>query len=253
MKRISLEGVAQSLGETRLLKTLSEEELKELAAVARKEHVGAGAVIFRKGAPGTSMYMLVDGRVKITTSGPTGNELLLALVDPGELFGEIAAVDGGPRTVNAIAVVPSSIVAIDRRFLTAVLGRNTSSARALSEALCVHLRTAIANVEKIALLDAQTRLWARLIDLGRRYAPNDFGGGPLRIEHGLSQQSLADSIGVTRVMVNRQLSSWREAGLIEDGRGFIVIRNPEALERFVQERRTRSAGEPIEDVDSGDD
>ncbi|MEZ4289280.1 MAG: helix-turn-helix domain-containing protein [Myxococcota bacterium] len=89
------------------------------------------------------------------------------------------------------------------------------------------------NIENVGLEKARTRLWSRLMLLSVRYSKTDETTGAMRIEHGLSQQKLADSVGLTRVLVNRQLSSWREQGLVETGRGFVLLRDPEALERFV--------------------
>lgn len=252
MARLSVDQIVPILGNTRLLEGLPREELEMLAKISRQEHVAAGGAIFLKGAPGTCMYLLCEGRVKIASNGPNGNELLLELVDPGYLFGEIAAVDEGPRTVNAIATQASTVLSFDRRYLTPILHRNPASAQAFSEQLCASLRTAIMNLEEIALLDAQTRLWMRLMSLARRYSPPGFENEPIHVEHGLSQQSLADSIGVTRVMVNRQLGIWREAGLIEDGRGYVLIPDPAALEAFVRKRDTDRSGQAAPGSDGSD-
>lgn len=237
MKRIDLETLAATLGATTLLAKLPRRELDELAHVGRQSTYAAGDAVFRKAMPGTFVFLLVSGRVKITTTGPTGTDLILSLVEPGELFGEIAAVDGGPRTVNAVVTRESLVVAFDRRFIMPILSRNPETSHDLSEALCGHLRTAVANLEKVGLLDSQTRLWTRLMDLAARYSSDTPSQtGALRIDHGLSQQSLAESVGLTRVIVNRVLNRWREAGLVELGRGFVVIRDVDALEKAVAER-----------------
>jgi len=237
MARYSPEDIAARLGKTRLLESLPPQELLDLAKAGRQERVASGGAIFLKGTPGQSFYLLCEGRVKITSSGPNGNELLLDLVEAGQHFGEIAVIDGSPRTVNAIATQPSQIVSFDRSVIVPVLHRNPTTALALSLFLCDRLRVVIENLEGIGLLDAPTRLWMRLKSLGRRYAEPQTGNEAIHIGHGLSQQNIADSIGVTRVMVNRQLGIWREAGLIEDGRGFIRIPDPEALEAFVLDPR----------------
>lgn len=238
MVRYSPEDIAALLGKTRLFAQLSLQDLLDLARSGHQQRIASGGAIFLKGTPGLSMHLLCEGRVKITSSGPNGNELLFDLVESGEHFGEIAVVDGGLRTVNAIATRPCRIVSFDRDVVVPVLHQNPASALALSTHLCGALRTAIENVEEIALLDAPTRLWMRLRSLSRRYATPQTENEAIHIDHGLSQQSLADSIGVTRVMVNRQLGIWRDAGLIEDGRGFIRIPDPAALEAFVHGRKS---------------
>lgn len=85
----------------------------------------------------------------------------------------------------------------------------------------------------LALGDTAKRVWGRLMHLANQYGRNQTSDNALRIEHGLSQQSLADSVGLTRVMVNRQLRSWSDLGLLEIGRGFVVIPNREALSDHV--------------------
>jgi len=241
MARYSTEDIAARLAKTPLLARLPPQELLDLARAGRQTRVASGGAIFLKGTPGLSLYLLCEGRVKITSSGPSGNELLLDIIEPGEHFGEISVLDGGPRTVNAIATQPSQVVCFDRNVIVPVLHGDPATALALSRHLCEKLRTAIENVEEIALLDAPTRLWMRLRNLSRRYsAPLTGSEEGVQINHGLSQQNLADSIGVTRVMVNRQLGIWREAGLIEDGRGFIRIPDPKALEAFVRGHRDDS-------------
>jgi len=99
--------------------------------------------------------------------------------------------------------------------------------------LCGQLRQAVANIETLGLHNAETRIWCRLMDLSYRYPEIGRQGEAKRIRHGLSQQDLADSVGLTRVMVNRQLREWREKGLIEYSRGVIVIPDPAAFEAFV--------------------
>ena len=99
--------------------------------------------------------------------------------------------------------------------------------------LCWHIREAVTNLENVGLHDAKTRLWLRLMYLGHRYGSVDRETGRLRITHQFSQQSLADSIGLTRVMVNRQLGSWRDRDLIVYGRGFVEILDLSKLEEDV--------------------
>lgn len=236
MVSYSPEHIAALLGKTRIFAQLPPQELFDLARLGHQRRISPGGAIFLKGTPGLSMSLLCEGRVKITSSGPNGNELLLELVESGQHFGEIAVIDGGLRAVNAIAASPCQIVSFDRGVVVPILHQHPASALAFSKHLCSVLRTAIENVEEIALLDAPTRLWMRLRSLGRRYAAPQATNDAIQIDHGLSQQSLADSIGATRVMVSRQLGIWRDAGLIEHGRGFVRIPDPAALEAFVHGR-----------------
>lgn len=106
----------------------------------------------------------------------------------------------------------------------------------LARLLCVQVRIAGATLENLTFHGAETRIWTRLMFLSEQYGEVDPVSGALHIKHRLSQQSLADSVGLTRVMVNRQLSEWRQQGLIEDGRGFVLVLDPKKLESFVWRR-----------------
>jgi len=232
--------VAKLLSGTRLLGGLPEAELVKLARHARHRRFEAGEIIFPMHATGTPIYCVAEGRVKATSTGRTGNELLLRMYEPGEMFGELALADSRPRTVNAIAARPSYTIEFSKRHLLPVVEANASSAMAFSRILCGYIREAIVNIETVSLNDAKRRLWIRLIALGYRYGTTDPKTGRLRIKHGFSHQNLADSIGLTRVMVSRQLGIWRKEGLIENGRGVVEILNPDALESYVwQDHRSK--------------
>lgn len=228
-----------------LLKGVPATVIQSLTDRVRHKHFKAGEVVFAKDATNTPVYYVVDGRVRITTIRHEGNELLIGLFDTGDVFGELALVDDGPRAVNAIADRDSYILEIDRRDLLPVVESNSSSAMALSRMLSVHIREAVTNLENLGFHDAQTRLWFKLMYLSESYGTVDSETGRLRIQHGLSQQNLADSIGMTRVMVNRQLSVWRKKKLIETGRGIVDVPDPAALESYVRNDPKSRDTDPI--------
>jgi CRP/FNR family cyclic AMP-dependent transcriptional regulator len=147
--------------------------------------------------------------------------------------GEISAIEGGPRSANVIADRPSDALALNGRYLVAAIERNPKAAMTLIRIMAEHIRQAVTNIEVLGLHSAETRIWCRLMDLSRRYPGLDPKDTSVRIEHGLAQQSLADSVGLTRAMVNRQLNIWRDQGLIDYTRGVIVIPDPAAFEAFV--------------------
>ncbi len=208
-------------------------ELVTLARHARHRRFEAGEIIFTMNATGTPIYCVAEGRVKVTSTGRAGNELLLRMYKPGEMFGELALADSRLRTVNAIAARPTYTIEFSKRHLLPVVEANANSAMAFSRILCMYIREAIANIETVSLNDSKRRLWIRLMVLGHRYGTTDPKTGHLRIKHGFSHQNLADSIGLTRVMVSRQLGIWRKEGLIEHGRGGGEIMNPDALESYI--------------------
>jgi CRP-like cAMP-binding protein len=131
------------------------------------------------------------------------------MIEAGDYCGEITAVDGGVRGVSAIADRSSETVSIHRKDLLPAFERNPKAALNLARLLCRQIRIAGATLENLAFHNAETRIWTRLNYLSKQYGEIQGTTRALRIDHGLSQQNLADSVGLTRVMVNRQLSIWR--------------------------------------------
>lgn len=218
---------------TPIFASLPDEEIAGLAAHARFVHFMAGEPVFKKGSIGTHAYWVLTGRIKLLATARNGHELLLKMVDPGDHCGDVAAIEQGETSTSAVAESAVDTLSLESRYLVDVLERCPAAAMDVIRYLCAYLRQAVANIETIGLHGAETRIWCRLMELSYRYPGFDGASRAVRIAHGLSQQSLADSVGLTRVMVNRQLGEWRDRGLIETGRGVIVIPDPAAFEAFV--------------------
>ncbi len=216
-----------------LLSSLPATEIEDLAKHAQYHSFEVDDAIFVQGTAGSHIYWVVKGRVRLTATSITGTDLLHSMIEPGDYFGEITAVDGGMRGVNALAEMKTEALALDRRYLMPVFKRNPEAVMVLARLLCRQVRIAGSTIESLAFHNAETRIWTRLMYLSQQYSTPDAKNRAIRIDHGLSQQHLADSVGLTRVMVNRQLGLWRDAGLIEDGRGFVVVFDPTKLEKHV--------------------
>jgi len=219
-----------------MLAMLPEPDLAEIVSRVRQYDFAAGEFVFSKGAPGSHVYWVESGRLRLTLSSARGGEVLHQMVEEGESCGILSLLDGGLRVVNAIADRRSHLFGLEGRYLLPVLERNPKACLALSKDLCETIRVAGDSIENLGLKNSEERIWSRLLHLSNRYGEFDEEKKSIRIVHGLSQQDLADSVGLTRVMVNRQLSVWRKAGLTEDGRGFVVILDPPALESHVWNR-----------------
>lgn len=218
-----------------ILSVLPDDELRELStAVLRSKH-GPGDTIFRKNDEGKGMMIVVSGRVKITSVGASGSEVILNIIDPGQVFGEMALLDGEPRSADAVADEQTEIITLLRRDFLPMLRRNPDAALRMMAVLCQRIRQTTAFVEDAVFLAVPTRLLHRLQNLAEHYGETDPETGALRIEHGLSQQSLGDSVGLTRVSINRQLGAWRQRGLIEDGRGWVTILDLQKLQDLVRD------------------
>jgi CRP-like cAMP-binding protein len=225
--------IVATLRQTYLLRPAPKQEIEALATLARLRPLEEGDVLFARNALCSSVYVVVQGRIRISSIDRAGQEFLLGMVEVGEMFGELALVDESRRIVTAIADLKSTVLSIGKRELMAVLDRNPDCCKALTKILAAHLRVTVNKLESVGLHDARRRLWSRIISLGRRYGKAGSAPGGLRVQHGMSQEKLASSVGLTRVMVSRQLSLWRDKGLIDYGRGFVEIQDLDALEDFV--------------------
>ena len=148
-----------------LLAHLETEELAKLSRFARTEHYPKGAVIFRKGEPGTSMMTVAEGRIKISASSRDGKEAVLAVLAKGDVLGEMAILDGGPRSADATALEPTELVVIDQRDFIPFLERNPKIAVRLLRLLSERLRRTSEQVEDRSFLSLSARLAKTLLDL----------------------------------------------------------------------------------------
>ncbi len=217
-----------------ILNVLPEDELRELSMSVHRSKHAPGETIFRKNDEGSGMMIVVSGRVRISSVGGSGSEVLLNIIDPGQVFGEMALVDGEPRSADAVADEQTEIITLLRRDFLPILKRHPDASLRMMAVLSGRIRQTTAFVEDAVFFDVPTRLLKRLVGLAGQYGETDPKSGALRIEHGLSQQSLGDSVGLTRVSINRQLGAWRQRDLIEDGRGWVTILDLEKLEDLVR-------------------
>lgn len=231
MSPISRDRLRALLRGSDLLGQIPEHEIEALAARVRRTHCPRGKIIFMKRDEGTEVMFVASGRVKIVSTSPTGSEVIHNIIEAGQVFGEMALIDGKPRSADAIAAVDSEIVELARSDFLDVLRRNPEAAIQMMAILCGRIRQSTSFVEDAVLLDSSTRLMHRIKTLADQYGQLGEDGRSVRIEHKLSQQEIGESVGLTRVSVNRLLSQWRSEGLIEDGRGYLVVPDLERLER----------------------
>jgi CRP/FNR family transcriptional regulator, cyclic AMP receptor protein len=213
-----------------ILRHLQRDDLRRLAASAHLARHRRGAVIFQKGDPGTSMMAVIRGRVKICTISPDGRELLLNIIDTGGIFGEIAILDGQPRTADAVALEESDLLVLERdRFLPFLAGNPEALSRLLA-ALCQKLRQTSAHLEDALLREAPSRLASGLLRLAETFGQPVPGG--LRLNIKLSQQQIGNLIGASRESVNKHLHDWIRAGHLLSEGGFLVIRDRAVLQEI---------------------
>ena len=193
---------------------------ERLAAFARERPMQAGEVLFRRGDTQSFMLAVIAGEVRVTIPSAEGRERSIATFHAGDLLGEIALLDGRPRTADAVARTDGRLLVFERRDLLPVLRAAPEMALALIAMLCARLRRTSDQVEEQSFLDLPTRLARALL----RAAD---GAGRVSA----TQQELAEMVGATRESVNRRLRAWEEAGHLHLGKGTVAIVARPALQR----------------------
>lgn len=221
-----------------MFRGLAESTLQRIAALAGRKHYQKGSVIFSQGDSGDALFGVASGRIRISASGAGGQEVFLNIMEPGDTFGEIAVMDGLPRTAGATALEHTTLIVLKRADFLGLIEREPQLAIHLLKLLCQRLRWTSELVEESAFLSGPARLAKRLLilaELHGRPASSDDGKA---LEMLISQAELARFLGVSRQIVNQHLGDWAKCGWVKLGRGRIVIEDPAALERVVAENAT---------------
>jgi CRP/FNR family cyclic AMP-dependent transcriptional regulator len=198
---------------------LGDDVLERLAALCVRRRLVPGEVLFEKGDPADALYGVRRGTIRIETGAEGGERLILNVLGPGDLFGEIALLDGQPRTADAMAAEPCELFLLRRNDFLSFIEREPRIAIRLIELLCLRMRWMSERMEEVALLPLHARMARRLAGLAQ-----DFG-----TELHLTQSDLSEFVGGARESVSRQLQKWRRAGIVELRRGRIVILDDERL------------------------
>jgi CRP-like cAMP-binding protein len=209
-----------------LFERLADSEVDAVLAHASISRYADGDQIFAKGDPGNSMMAVLKGRVMISSPSADGRQVVLTAVRDGEVFGEIALLDGGERTADATAVGDCELLVVPRRSLMALLERRPDICIGLLHVLCERLRRTNEQVEDLAFLDLEARMAKALV----RLAEENNGASaarPLGVK--ISQRALGEMVGGSRESVNKHLQDWKRSGIIAIEKGAIVIRDLDAL------------------------
>lgn len=214
-----------------LFEGLSRPDLDNLLARARVEYHPAGSRIFEKGSPGRSMMAILRGSVRISASAAaTRRELVLATLRSGEIFGEIALLDGQRRTADATAVTDCELLVLDRREFIPFLEQRPEASLQLLKIFCHRLRLTNEHVEHAVFEHLNGRLARTLLHLGN---PCEQEGRKKSFSVRVSQQELADMVGATRESVNKRLRGWQNAGIVRLESRLIVIMDVGAIEALI--------------------
>ncbi len=204
--------------------------IKQLAGYVTRRRVQRGGVIFAKGDPGHGLMAVVRGSVRISLPTMGGRDVVLDHIHPGEVFGEMALLDGQSRSADATASEDCELLVIDRRNFIQFVQHQPEVAAKLLEVLCGRLRHANEQVENVMFTSLPVRLAKLLLRLpstGKVSAP----GKRLTI----TQRELSQMIGMSRGNTNKQLRVWEKRGWVRLEHGTLVVLDGRALSRIADD------------------
>jgi CRP/FNR family cyclic AMP-dependent transcriptional regulator len=202
--------------------------LAALAELTRLRRYRRNEVIFHQDDVGDSLHIVAVGAVKIVLPSQDGEEAIIASLKPGDFFGELALLDGSPRSTTATALEPTETFALTRDQFQRLLAEDPRLVTALLRALAGELRRLTGHVEELHFLDLAGRLSMRLVRLARGSDPD--ARGRIELNWPYTQSDLAAMIGGTRQSVNKLLSGLVEEGLLQIDRETLIITDLAALE-----------------------
>jgi CRP-like cAMP-binding protein len=220
------------MAKTPLFGDITEEERRDVARQMREASFSNGEVIFCRGDPCRDVYMIVDGKVRLSVMTIEGRELAFNLAGPGSVFGEIAALDGQTRTAFATAVSPVKAATLSYTDLNKLITAMPQLASAIIRLLCARVREADQQLEGVALHRIETRLARFLIGLMRQKDP-ELKARKASIDIGMSQSELALLLGATRPKVNAALAALEDTGAIQRS-GSNIQCDAEELKRIAE-------------------
>lgn len=225
------ENEANYLKQVHIFNSLSEEEIHTLAAVVRRRTFRQGEVIFHRDDPGQVLYVIKEGKVKISLISPDGQEIALVVFGKGEYFGELALLDGRPRSADAIALQKVECLALQRSDFHNAIMKYPKIAIQVMEVLCERLRRTDQQVEDLIFLDVYGRVAKKLLELADSHGVKVAQG--IQIDMRLTQQELASMVGASRESINKVLGYFTDKGYISVDKHRITISSLDDLQKRI--------------------
>jgi CRP-like cAMP-binding protein len=210
---------------------LSTSEIDALIGYTRVEQYPAGREIFAKGSPGQSLMAVLRGSIKISSLSSDGKEVVFRIINAGEIFGEIAALDGEERSADAAAMTDCELLVLNRRDFLHMLENRADLCMILLRTLCRSLRRTSEQVEDVTFRHLESRVAKALLQLAESVGLH--GVQSKSVELHVSQRELGAIAGGSRESVNKILQSWHRQGLIDLGKASILIHDIDVLRRLI--------------------
>jgi CRP/FNR family transcriptional regulator, cyclic AMP receptor protein len=198
--------------------------LERISTYVKRRPVTKGSTIFEKGDAGVGLIGVVSGSVKISVTSADGRDVVLNIIHPGEVFGEIALLDGRARTANATAMSDCELIVIERREFIPFLRSEPDVTLKLMEILCSRLRNTSEQVQDVTFLNLSTRLAKTLLRLTANAGPSKPAA-----KVAITQREISQIVGRSRESTNKQLRAWAKRGWLRLERGSVTVMKADKL------------------------
>ena len=212
-----------------LFASLDDEAFAALTKEITEVDLSRGATLFHEGDPGDQLYFIVSGKIKLGRTASDGRENLVAVMGPGEIFGEMALFDPSPRSTSATAVSETRLAGLKHENLRKVIQRSPEVSAQLLQALARRLRRTNENLADLVFSDVPGRVAKALLDLADRFGRPATDG--ILVAHELTQEELAQLVGASRETVNKALAEFVQRGWIRLEARAVVILNLQRLQQ----------------------
>jgi CRP/FNR family transcriptional regulator, cyclic AMP receptor protein len=217
-----------------LFADLEEGELERFSQVAVPRSFPAATRVFHEGDSSDACYIVSEGSFRVTREHSDGRAITLATLGPGEIFGELAMLDGDKRSASAEAITDGTLLALPANDVRGLLARNPQIALKLVAGLVRRLRAANARLSRQSFQTVPSRVAGILLQLSRDNGAGDEDGGePIEVTIRMNQTDLAQLAGTSRESVSRFLAELERAGVVRSGRGRVTVLQPGKLRNYI--------------------
>ena len=215
-----------------LFSELTDADVDQIRALARVQRYPARQTVVSQGDQSGDLFLVVDGRLRASSCNANGDEVVLSIMGPGDVFGEMALLDGEPRSATVATLDACQLMVIEARAFHALLRQMPTLSASLMKVMARRIRDLTDRTQDVALLNVESHLAKVVLALAARFGDHT-RSGQTAITLKLSQQELASMVGATRELVNRRLRAWAQRGIVELVSGSLVIKQEEALQAMV--------------------
>ncbi len=212
-----------------LFDALDEEGTRALRRQMSEVKLSRGDRLFEEGEDGAALYVVLDGKIKLTRAAADGRENLLSVLGPGEMFGELSLFDPRPRTSSASAVTDATLAALAHAALLPWLNDRPEVSMHMLRALAQRLRRANDVTADLVFTDVPGRVAKALLDLADRFGRQEEDG--LHVHHDLTQEELAQLVGASRETVNKALADFAARGWLQISARSVLVLDAERLRK----------------------